>query len=488
MKRTQKSGTLTQIKAFVRKNTGKRADGIQSMTKDGKVYLTESHVMIIRDAAELDALAGAIKHADKARSNEHLAEIIDKLDKDHAERVEMGRLYRYIDKEVQQVGQGYYNPDFIKLFNVESVTFYELPGSVLYIEDTEHQPAGMICGIHIKNPAALVDVEAEQEAQTAAQEAEQEQEADAEPREYKYFMVHRPVSIGAQPADFTRFEDMDKAATGYYGAIWYSRPLTDTELFEYEMEAAPDEDAAPVLEEQEVPAEVKQDVEQAAPESLTVQQEEKPAKAEKKDPATEYTPASMAAALKGDDWKATASLLLGWTMRNNNLIMQAALEADYLTPEQIINYIFYGRMPHFHTFNEWKKYGFIVKRGEKAAFTAKIWKYHAEDHIITEEEAARTAEIMEGGAQAGDVIESGDYIMKNSYFFTISQVERIQRGKVDLPEDCKREEKDGREIISGNTKPIKERIKAAGYMWDRKNSVWYRPLEDTAAEIEIAAA
>ena len=50
---------------------------------------------------------------------------------------------------------------------------------------------------------------------------------------YKYFMNHRPLSIGTVPNGFIEFDENDSC--GRYGAVYYSRPLTDQEVKDYEL-------------------------------------------------------------------------------------------------------------------------------------------------------------------------------------------------------------------------------------------------------------
>lgn len=214
---------------------------------------------------------------------------------------------------------------------------------------------------------------------------------------------------------------------------------------------------------------------------------QKAAKAAKKrekkpEPREIMTEKEAAGLLTGPDWTTNAAMLIGFDMRNSNLIMQAALDAGLLTPEMILAYLFYYKMPAFHTFNAWKDHGYIVKRGERAAFQAKIWKYAEKHGTMTAEEAASLNAIMtdaDGGElfHAGDETTDSRYLMKTAYFFTADQVEKITRGQIDIPADCKRTTQDGREIISGNTRPIKEQLKAAGYSWDRKRAAWWRLAE-----------
>lgn len=359
---------------------------------------------------------------------------------------------------------------------------------------------------------ATMDPAADQTADTTPA-APVQVDAETTPHIYAYYLPHRPVSIGTQPRGFMDFEDLDRAETGYYGIVRYERELTPEEIADYELVPATDQTPAdPEKTDAEkpetIPAENNADAlaeagqtetDQADPAadngpetSETVQAEkadqaEKPAKREKKpEPREIMTKEEAAGLLTGPDWITNAAMLISFDMRNSNLIMQAALDAGLLTPQMILDYLFYYKMPAFHTFNAWKNHGYIVKRGEKAAFQADIWKYTEKHGTMTAEEADSLNAIMtdaDGGElfHAGDETTESRYLMKTAYFFTAEQVEKIQRGSVDLPDDCKRETQDGREIITGNTRPIKEQIKAAGYMWDRKAACWWRPAEDPAA-------
>jgi hypothetical protein len=78
--------------------------------------------------------------------------------------------------------------------------------------------------------------------------------------------------------------------------------------------------------------------------------------------------------------------------------------------------------------------------------------------------------------EAGDEKISRDFIKKTAYFFTSAQVEKTPEPATlpDLPEDVKKETKGSCTWISGNTRPIKEELKAAGFRWSKKNGAWYR--------------
>ena len=151
---------------------------------------------------------------------------------------------------------------------------------------------------------------------------------------------------------------------------------------------------------------------------------------------------------------------------NSSAIMAAGVEAGIIKPVQLLEYLQTGKMPAVHTFDVWKNAGYRVKKGEKAAFQARIWKYTEKVKTETEEEQTKETEEKKGH----------DFIRKTAYFFTAEQVEKMPEIKPlsDLPADVKQEIKKGCMWISGNTKPIKEDLKAAGFNWSKKNCAWYK--------------
>lgn len=59
---------------------------------------------------------------------------------------------------------------------------------------------------------------------------------------YKYYMLHRPVGIGAQPmngfVDFENYEQktfIGEIGREAWGSVLYNRKLTDAEVKNYEM-------------------------------------------------------------------------------------------------------------------------------------------------------------------------------------------------------------------------------------------------------------
>ena len=164
---------------------------------------------------------------------------------------------------------------------------------------------------------------------------------------------------------------------------------------------------------------------------------------------------------------------------NSSIILAAGIEAGAINPVALLEYFQTGRMPAVHTFDVWQKAGYQVRKGEKHAFEARIWKYTEKATKLTAEEAAEmnAANILDGVQYAeGDEISRGNFIKKTAYFFTFAQVEKAPELQPlpELPEDVKKESRGGCCWISGNTYAIKDALKAAGFRWSKKNSAWYR--------------
>lgn len=132
---------------------------------------------------------------------------------------------------------------------------------------------------------------------------------------------------------------------------------------------------------------------------------------------------------------------------------------------------------NYHTYNEWKAHGRIVKHGEHAKFTARIWKHIERRGTLTAEQAETINAVIinADGSTAceGDEIRSSRFIKKDAYFFGFEQTEPLTELE-ELPNDCEKRIENGKEIISGNTRPIKEQLKASGYRWHKQNRYWYK--------------
>lgn len=73
-----------------------------------------------------------------------------------------------------------------------------------------------------------------------------------------------------------------------------------------------------------------------------------------------------------------------------------------------------------HTFDYWKKAGYIVKRGEKAITSLMIWKHGTKKQVD----------------ENGNETETGSMFMKKAYFFASHQVEKIQPVKRITAAEC----------------------------------------------------
>lgn len=102
-------------------------------------------------------------------------------------------------------------------------------------------------------------------------------------------------------------------------------------------------------------------------------------------------------------------------MTNFEIITSAAIAEGIYTKEQIEKMLStIGEVP-LHTFAEWKRMGFSVKKGEHAKLTCNIWRWNSKKGVVP----------MEDGNDV-EVDESHFYKTK-AFFFTGDQVERIAR-------------------------------------------------------------
>jgi hypothetical protein len=170
--------------------------------------------------------------------------------------------------------------------------------------------------------------------------------------------------------------------------------------------------------------------------------------------------------------------LFGKDNHNASIIMLAGFEAGIYKYPDLMNYLSDGTTPNYHTFDHWKNAGYMVKKGEKAAFSADIWKYTEKHGTMTAEEAAAINAVMidpeKGPAKEGDQTTTSKYILKKSFFFGPAQVEKIEKKPFTAPEGCELKTENGREILTGDTKPHKDAIKNAGFYWHKTNNYWYR--------------
>lgn len=97
-------------------------------------------------------------------------------------------------------------------------------------------------------------------------------------------------------------------------------------------------------------------------------------------------------------------------MSNFEIIAKSAVETGIYTKEQVEEIISQGFALPLHTFAEWKRLGYAVKKGEKAKMTCRIWKYNNKEVEQTEENEEQ---------------ENNHYYLAKAFFFTSEQVEKI---------------------------------------------------------------
>ncbi len=100
-------------------------------------------------------------------------------------------------------------------------------------------------------------------------------------------------------------------------------------------------------------------------------------------------------------------------MTNLAIITAAAIQAGIFSEEQADAIIKSGHALPLHTFAEWKRMGFAVKKGEKARMKCDIWR---------KSNKTQTAETKDGDEIE---VDTGRFYKKLAHFFTFDQVEKI---------------------------------------------------------------
>lgn len=100
-------------------------------------------------------------------------------------------------------------------------------------------------------------------------------------------------------------------------------------------------------------------------------------------------------------------------MTNFDIIASGAIAAGIYTEDQIQQIISNtGDLP-LHTFAEWKRMGFSVKKGAKAILSCYIWRWNSKTESLP----------MKDGTE--QEVDASHYYKKRVYFFGLDQVERI---------------------------------------------------------------
>lgn len=99
-------------------------------------------------------------------------------------------------------------------------------------------------------------------------------------------------------------------------------------------------------------------------------------------------------------------------MTNFQIIAEAAIQEGLYTEEQALAILEEDGCLPLHTFGEWKRMGYSVKKGETAALKAEIWKKSTKKQTYTDKD---------GNEQQ---VDPKRFYKKLSNFFTADQVER----------------------------------------------------------------
>lgn len=101
-------------------------------------------------------------------------------------------------------------------------------------------------------------------------------------------------------------------------------------------------------------------------------------------------------------------------MTNTEIIINEAVENGLYTMEQIENILASGHMIPLHTFQAWKSAGYIVKKGEHARITTRLWRFT--------NKSRKNNEVDENT----DGTNNEHYYLAKAFLFTSDQVERIK--------------------------------------------------------------
>ena len=105
-------------------------------------------------------------------------------------------------------------------------------------------------------------------------------------------------------------------------------------------------------------------------------------------------------------------------MNNEQIIYKAAINSGLYTEESAAAILSTGNRLPLHTYQEWRRMGYQVKRGERAALSVVLWKY-----------CSKTVEVD------GQEQETGDCHRTTAHLFTAAQVEKAEPVKVKTREE-----------------------------------------------------
>ena len=106
-------------------------------------------------------------------------------------------------------------------------------------------------------------------------------------------------------------------------------------------------------------------------------------------------------------------------MSNEEIITKSAISAGIFSEEEAAAYIMNGLRLPIHTFAEWKRMGYSVKKGQHAALTCQLWKY-------TDKPGKAAREAAEADGKDAPETDPHFYMTK-AHLFHALQVEKSKR-------------------------------------------------------------
>ena len=103
-------------------------------------------------------------------------------------------------------------------------------------------------------------------------------------------------------------------------------------------------------------------------------------------------------------------------MTNSEIIISEIKGHGLMTDEQIVSFIKKNGYLPLNTFAEWKRFGFIVKRGEHARITSKLWRY------TDKKKKGEPKTELDKAEQEQD---NGRYYLAKAFLFTSEQVQKL---------------------------------------------------------------
>lgn len=101
-------------------------------------------------------------------------------------------------------------------------------------------------------------------------------------------------------------------------------------------------------------------------------------------------------------------------MTNSQIIINEAIANGIYTMEEVEAILETGHMIPVHTFQTWKNAGYIVKKGEHAKITTRLWKF-----------SGKKAGKAESDADMDGEADNSHYYLAKAFLFTAEQVEKI---------------------------------------------------------------